>query len=171
MCDTVDEIVGEDEYNEDEDLNVDGLIYDVGEVDDDTLKVDVRLVNGVIDDTMLRELIDVDELKIEREESGKQLESKVELMGQADGQLQGVQDDEPINEKKPAGQTVLLTDAKGQYEPAGQITGVPDIQKYDAGQGEHARERIRCPPSSLTITTPLSVTAIPCGNLNVAAVP
>ena len=56
----------------------------------------------------------MDELKIEREESGKQLESKVELMGQADGQLQGVQDDEPINEKKPAGQTVLLTDAKGQ---------------------------------------------------------
>ena len=67
MCSSVDEMVGEDEYNEDEDLNVDGLIYDVGEVDDDTLKVDVRLVNGVIDDTKLRELIGVDELKIERE--------------------------------------------------------------------------------------------------------
>ena len=74
----------------------------------------MRLLNGVIDESTLLELIGDEELSTDWEESGEQLASKVELAGQAAGQLQEVQDDAPINEKKPAGQTVLLTDAKGQ---------------------------------------------------------
>ena len=104
------------------DINEDGLISgvtddtndDVGGVDGDKLLVDMRLLSGVMDESKLFELIGDKELSTDWEESGEQLASKVELAGQVEGQLHGEQDDEPINEKKPAGQTVLLTDAKGQ---------------------------------------------------------
>jgi hypothetical protein len=41
---------------------------------------------------------------------------------------QGVQDDAPLKEKVPAKQTVEFKESNGQYEPAGQIIGLPEKQ-------------------------------------------
>ena len=104
---------------------VGGLEGDILEVRD-VLVVLERQLDGVNDDinddVKLLEVFGVDE------ERGVQLASNVEPARQAAGQLHGVQEEEPREEKVPAGQSVAFIELKGQYEPAGQITGAPEKQ-------------------------------------------
>ena len=74
-------------------------------------------------------------------------------------------------EKVPPGQGVTVTEAHGQKEPGGQVTGAPEAQKKEAGQGVHVRARRLWAASSATTTTPAAVTVMPCGVVNDAAVP
>ena len=54
---------------------------------------------------------------------------------------QGVQLEAPAGAKVPLGHCVALTELRGQAEPAGQSTGTPEAQKYEAGQGTHVSWR------------------------------
>ena len=71
----------------------------------------------------------------------------------------------------PAGQGVAFSEKGGQKEPAGHNTGVPEAQKWDAGQGPQVTWRTRLLDASATTISPLALTATPVGQLNEAPVP
>lgn len=76
-----------------------------------------------------------------------------------------------VDEYVPALHGVGSTDESGQYDPAGQRTGMPDAQKNAAGQGLHVSCRMLLPPVTATESTPAGVTATCAGDAKTAAAP
>ncbi len=74
-------------------------------------------------------------------------------------------------ENFPTGHSVGFTEERGQKEPAGQMAGAPEEQKYPAGQGTQVSWRMRCPLLSATYKAPDGEADSLTGLENIAATP
>ena len=77
----------------------------------------------------------------------------------------------PLHAPAPQEPPTAASPGPAQKAPAGQATGAPEAHAKPAAHGEHVARRTRWLVLSATTSVPISVTAMPRGELKSAAVP